>query len=381
MTRPGAGGTEGRCAAAPRTQGSWRGSARRAAARGRRPHTRPASSVCAPGRPRDRWGAWERVLSRGGTASRAPLASGSPGPSVASVCDGAVAAFWFEQAYAYRSHAVIHALDLVSVELKLAHDRGREVNPADAQLGKADRLLAGLPQSLKHSLLLAVSSVIEWIVAPKRVASGAEPACERHRHIAACRDPQQLTERRREPDHGDRHLDLNRAGVAVDDPHRAEAVEKPHHLLVTGQHQRGEGRDRLLARPRADHLEQQRTQAPSLPVIDHGHGELRRIAAPFVARVADHPDPFAGLLVQRDDRFVVVVVVVVDLEQVAHHRLTQLRHRRKKAPITRLGAQALKAALQQLLIGAVTLAHANARTVAQHDRRTKDHELIRGGSR
>ena len=37
---------------------------------------------------------------------RAPLASGWPGPSVASVCDGAVAAFWFEQAYAYRSHAV-----------------------------------------------------------------------------------------------------------------------------------------------------------------------------------------------------------------------------------------------------------------------------------
>src|SRR5450755_4911583 len=152
MTRPGAGGTEGRCAAAPRTQGSWRGSARRAAARGRRPHTRPASSVCAPGRPRDRWGAWERVLSRGGTASRAPLASGSPGPSVASVCDGAVAAFWFEQAYAYRSHAVIHALDLVSVELKLAHDRGREVNPADAQLGKCDRPLRALPAVLVADL-------------------------------------------------------------------------------------------------------------------------------------------------------------------------------------------------------------------------------------
>jgi hypothetical protein len=66
---------------------------------------------------------------------------------VASVCDGAVAAFWFEQAYAYRSHAVIHALDLVSVELKLAHDRGREVNPADAQLGKCDRPLRASQQS------------------------------------------------------------------------------------------------------------------------------------------------------------------------------------------------------------------------------------------
>ena len=66
---------------------------------------------------------------------------------MASVCDGAVAAFWFEQAYAYRSHAVIHALDLVSVELKLAHDRGREVNPADAQLGKCDRPLRASQQS------------------------------------------------------------------------------------------------------------------------------------------------------------------------------------------------------------------------------------------
>jgi hypothetical protein len=71
---------------------------------------------------------------------------------VASVCDGAVAAFWFEQAYAYRSHAVIHALDLVSVELKLAHDRGREVNPADAQLGKCDRPLRALPAVLVADL-------------------------------------------------------------------------------------------------------------------------------------------------------------------------------------------------------------------------------------
>src|ERR1035441_4704430 len=171
---------------------------------------------------------WRRVI-RGaepgtGGLGPAPLASGSPDPSVASVCDGGVAAFWFERAYAYQSHAVMHALDLVSVQLKLAHDRGREVNPDDAQLGKGDRRLAGATQALKHSLLLAVSSVVEWIVAPERVASGAEPACERRRHIAAGRYPQQLTERRREPDRGDRHLDLNRAGVPIDDPHRGEAV-------------------------------------------------------------------------------------------------------------------------------------------------------------
>jgi hypothetical protein len=60
---------------------------------------------------------------------------------------------------------------------------------------------------------------------------------------------------------GDRHLDLNRAGVPVDDPHRAETVENLHHLLAGSQHQRGEGRDPPLARPRVDHLEQRRSSS------------------------------------------------------------------------------------------------------------------------
>src|SRR5450631_832784 len=120
---------------------------------------------------------------------------------------------------------------------------------------RVDRLLAGAPQALTHPLLLAVGSVVGVIVALQRVATGAEPGCERDRHIVAGRDLQQLSERRREPDRGDRHPDLNRAGVAVDDPDRAETVENVDHLVVAGQDQRGEGRDRLLARPRADHLE------------------------------------------------------------------------------------------------------------------------------
>jgi hypothetical protein len=52
---------------------------------------------------------------------------------------------------------VIDALDRVSVQLELAHDGGREVNPVRAQLGKSDRLVAGSAQSLKHSLLLGIN--------------------------------------------------------------------------------------------------------------------------------------------------------------------------------------------------------------------------------
>src|ERR1035438_807489 len=78
---------------------------------------------CALEQPGTRWpiACEPRGQTESGTdgLGRAPLVSGSPGPSVAPVCDG-VAAFWFERAYAYQSHAVMHALDLVSVQLKLA---------------------------------------------------------------------------------------------------------------------------------------------------------------------------------------------------------------------------------------------------------------------
>ena len=63
----------------------------------------------------------------------------------------------FEQADAYQPAVVMDALDRVSVELEFAQDGGGEVDPAGAQVGKRDRLVAGAAQSLKHPLLLAVS--------------------------------------------------------------------------------------------------------------------------------------------------------------------------------------------------------------------------------
>jgi hypothetical protein len=62
-----------------------------------------------------------------------------------------------EQSHAYQLPVVIGTVDRVSVQLELAHDGGREVNPTGAQRGKRDRLIAGQAQSLKHSLLLGVS--------------------------------------------------------------------------------------------------------------------------------------------------------------------------------------------------------------------------------
>jgi hypothetical protein len=62
-----------------------------------------------------------------------------------------------EQPHADQPPVVKHALDDVSVQLELGDYGGREVNPASAELGKRDRLVAGLAQALQQPLLLDVS--------------------------------------------------------------------------------------------------------------------------------------------------------------------------------------------------------------------------------
>lgn len=69
-----------------------------------------------------------------------------PGPLPA--CGGRFGGFWAEQAHADHPPVVIDTLDRISVQLELRNDRGREVNPAGVQLGKSNRLLAGLTQPL-----------------------------------------------------------------------------------------------------------------------------------------------------------------------------------------------------------------------------------------
>ena len=58
-----------------------------------------------------------------------------------------------EQAHADEPPAVMDALEDVSVQLALADDGGREVNPAGVQLDTGDRLVAGPAQALQQQLL------------------------------------------------------------------------------------------------------------------------------------------------------------------------------------------------------------------------------------
>ncbi len=53
-----------------------------------------------------------------------------------------------EQSHAHQPRVVIDALDRVSVQFELADDGGRKVNPGGVQLGKGERLVAGLAQSI-----------------------------------------------------------------------------------------------------------------------------------------------------------------------------------------------------------------------------------------
>jgi len=80
-----------------------------------------------------------------------------PRPPAPPGCGGCLPRFWMEQAHADQPPVVIDALDRVSVQLELADDGGWEVNPASVQLGKSDRLVAGLAQALQQPLLLSVS--------------------------------------------------------------------------------------------------------------------------------------------------------------------------------------------------------------------------------
>jgi hypothetical protein len=80
-----------------------------------------------------------------------------PRPPAPPGCGGYLPRFWIDQPHANKPPVLIDALDLISVQLELADDGGREVNPASVQLSKSDRLLAGLAQAPQQPLLLSVS--------------------------------------------------------------------------------------------------------------------------------------------------------------------------------------------------------------------------------
>jgi hypothetical protein len=85
-----------------------------------------------------------------------------------------------DQAHADELAVVIDALDRVSAQLELGDDGGWEVNPAGMELGKSDRPVAGLAQSLQQPLLLCVGARHDRIVASTGTGGGFSPEGLRH---------------------------------------------------------------------------------------------------------------------------------------------------------------------------------------------------------
>jgi hypothetical protein len=74
---------------------------------------------------------------------------------------------------------VIDALDRVSVQLELGYDGGWEVNPAGAQLGERDGLVAGLVQSPRSRCCCGQRASSTGLPLPMRmgVSDVPEPRC------------------------------------------------------------------------------------------------------------------------------------------------------------------------------------------------------------
>jgi hypothetical protein len=122
----------------------------------------------------------------------------------------------------------------------------------------------------------------------------------------------------------------------------------------------------------AEHLEQQGAEAPPLPFVEHGDGDLGRVRPPGVAHVEGVAQALLPPLVEGDHRF---VVVMIELGHVAHRPVAERVRRGQEAPVARLRAQVLEPPHEQLAVRAVALADPHTGAVAQRDR---DAELVGG---
>ncbi len=64
---------------------------------------------------------------------------------------------FLEQAHTDEATVAVHALDHVSAEPELGHDRGRKVDAAGVQVGEGDRLTARGSQPRQKPLLLRIA--------------------------------------------------------------------------------------------------------------------------------------------------------------------------------------------------------------------------------
>lgn len=84
-----------------------------------------------------------------------------------------------DQAHAEQLSMVMDPLDRVPVQLEFGdHGRGK-VDPARAKLRVRGRLLTGLSQEFKQSLLLGIDECHRLIVAPNAIRRRSEPIAER----------------------------------------------------------------------------------------------------------------------------------------------------------------------------------------------------------
>ena len=123
------------------------------------------------------------------------------------------------------------------------------------------------------------------------------------------------------------------------------------------EHQSGEARDPALASPRAQYVEEQRANAPALPVVGDRQGELGDLGSPRIAYVARQADRLSGELIDGDHR---LAVVVVELGQVAERRSRQLPDARQEPAVARLRAEAIEGAQQEIGVRTVPLPDAHA---------------------
>ena len=144
-------------------------------------------------------------------------------------------------------------------------------------------------------------------------------------------------------------------------PSRAEVLDQFEHLAVAREHERDEASYPLSAGAVGQQSKQRRAEAAPLVVVRDRDRDLGRLGIARPAHEPSHPDE-RSVCTDGDER---LVVVVVDVGQVAQHRSGEPLHRREEASVARLLRQSLEARTQGLGILRTDRPHGGARSVTQ----------------
>jgi hypothetical protein len=119
------------------------------------------------------------------------------------------------------------------------------------------------------------------------------------------------------------HHELDHALIGAEHTRLSELAQHLERCRVLREHRSGEAADALLAGARGELAQQQRRHAPALPLIADGYCHLgyRRIL--LRSHEARHAHTVPRARVDRQQR---LVVVMVDLGEVAHLGARQPRH-------------------------------------------------------